>query len=79
MHKKSVPLIRQMGTTDCGIAALTMIFQYYKYKIDISELTFNLPIRLYEYSDILAYNPRIPCVYRCFYVFKNLCRWCTSE
>ena len=38
MHKKSVPLIRQMGTTDCGIAALTMIFQYYKYKIDISEL-----------------------------------------
>ena len=21
MHKKSVPLIRQMGTTDCGIAA----------------------------------------------------------
>ena len=39
----------------------------------------NLPIRLYEYSDILAYNPRIPCVYRCFYVFKNLCWWCTSE
>ena len=33
-----MPLIRQMGTTDCGIAALTMIFQYYKYKIDISEL-----------------------------------------
>lgn len=39
----------------------------------------NVPIRLYEYSDIFAYNPRIPCVYRCFYVFKNLCRWCTSE
>lgn len=30
-------------------------------------------------ADILAYNPRIPCVYRCFYVFKNLCWWCTSE
>lgn len=38
MHRKNVPLIRRMGTTDCGIAVLTMIFQYYKYKIDISEL-----------------------------------------
>ena len=39
MHKKSVPLIRQMGTTDCGIAALTMIFQYYKYKKRIPKTT----------------------------------------
>lgn len=30
-----------------------------------------MPIRLYEYSDILAYNPRIPCVYRCFYVLRT--------
>lgn len=32
MHGKSVPLIRQMGTTDCGIACLTMLFQYYVVK-----------------------------------------------
>lgn len=51
MHKKSVPLIRQMGTTDCGIAALTMIFQYYKYKIDISELKATTSIgRRYVFS-----------------------------
>lgn len=35
MHGKSVPLIRQMGTTDCGIACLTMLFQYYGFNIDI--------------------------------------------
>lgn len=35
MHKRKVPLVRQLGTTDCGAACLTMLFQYYGYKIDI--------------------------------------------
>lgn len=38
MHGKKVPIIRQMGTTDCGIACLTMLFQYYGFNIDISEM-----------------------------------------
>ena len=44
MHGKSVPLIRQMGTTDCGIACLTMLFQYYGFNIDISEMKARIKI-----------------------------------
>lgn len=38
MKQKRVPLIRQVGITDCGFACLTMLFNYYGYNIDISEL-----------------------------------------
>jgi len=38
MKKKRVRLIRQLGVTDCGIACLAMLYQYYNYNIDISEL-----------------------------------------
>lgn len=44
VHGKSVPLIRQMGTTDCGIACLTMLFQYYGFNIDISEMKARIKI-----------------------------------
>lgn len=44
MIKKNIHLIRQLGTTDCGIACLTMIFQYYRYKIDITELNATINI-----------------------------------
>ena len=44
MHRKSVPLIRQMGTTDCGLACLTMLFQYYGFNIDISEMKASIKI-----------------------------------
>lgn len=38
MKQKRVQLIRQIGITDCGLACLTMLFNYYGYNIDISEL-----------------------------------------
>ncbi|MDU1006757.1 MAG: peptidase domain-containing ABC transporter [Clostridium butyricum] len=38
MIGKSIHLIRQLGTTDCGIACLVMIFRYYRYKINIIDL-----------------------------------------
>lgn len=38
MIGKNIHLIRQLGTTDCGIACLVMIFRYYKYKINIIDL-----------------------------------------
>lgn len=36
--KKEVHLIRQLGTTDCGIACLAMILQYYGCDIGINDL-----------------------------------------
>ena len=44
MRRKRVPIIRQMGTTDCGIACLTMLFQYYGFYIDISEMKATIKI-----------------------------------
>lgn len=38
MKKKRVRLIRQLGVTDCGIACLAMIYQFYNYNIGITEL-----------------------------------------
>ncbi|MDW2797739.1 peptidase domain-containing ABC transporter [Clostridium boliviensis] len=42
--KKKVPLIRQLGTTDCGISCLTMIFQYYGCKFNQNDIRANLNI-----------------------------------
>lgn len=35
---RKVPLIRQLGTSDCGAACLTMIFQYYGCKVNINDV-----------------------------------------
>lgn len=35
---RKVPLVRQLGTTDCGAACLTMIFQYYGCKVNINDI-----------------------------------------
>lgn len=42
--KKKVPMIRQLGTTDCGISCLTMIFQYYGSKFNQNDIRANLNI-----------------------------------
>ena len=42
--KKSVPLIRQLGTTDCGIACLTMIFQYFGCKVNQNDVMSDINI-----------------------------------
>lgn len=36
--RRKVPLVRQLGTTDCGAACLTMIFQYYGCKANINDI-----------------------------------------
>ena len=56
VHGKSVPLIRQMGTTDCGIACLTMLFQYYGFNIDISELRLDEMVYHWQKCEILQKN-----------------------
>ena len=35
---RKVPLVRQLGITDCGAACLTMIFQYYGCKVNINDI-----------------------------------------
>lgn len=35
---RKVPLVRQLGTSDCGAACLTMIFQYYGCKVNINDV-----------------------------------------
>lgn len=35
---KKVPYVSQLGSTDCGIACLTMLFNYYGLKIDIVDV-----------------------------------------
>ncbi len=42
--KKKVPMIRQLGTTDCGISCLTMVFQYYGCKFNQNDIRANLNI-----------------------------------
>ena len=37
-------MIRQLGTTDCGISCLTMIFQYYGSKFNQNDIRANLNI-----------------------------------
>lgn len=37
-RKKRIPYIAQLGRTDCGIACLTMIFNYYGFKADIVDI-----------------------------------------
>lgn len=41
---KKVPYVAQLGTMDCGIACLTMIFRYYGRKVDIVDVGSNIPI-----------------------------------
>ncbi len=36
---RKIKLIQQMGVTDCGLACLSMIFNYYGYKIDLPTLS----------------------------------------
>lgn len=42
--KKKVPLIRQLGTTDCGIACLTMIFQYYGCRVNQNDVNSDINV-----------------------------------
>lgn len=41
---RKVPLVRQLGTSDCGAACLTMIFQYYGCKVNINNVKRELDV-----------------------------------
>ena len=38
MIKRRTPYVTQLGNMDCGIACLTMIFNYYGVKVDIVDV-----------------------------------------
>lgn len=57
---RHIPYVPQLGFTDCGTAALTMLFRYYGLKIDLPELNAKLQIgrdgiSLYDMREIAAF------------------------
>ncbi|MFS8212514.1 peptidase domain-containing ABC transporter [Paenibacillus polymyxa] len=44
LRRRHIPLIRQLGTTDCGAACLAMLFRYYGQKVSIVDVKASINI-----------------------------------
>lgn len=44
LRKRQVPLVRQLGTTDCGPACLAMLFRYYGHRVSIIDVKASIHI-----------------------------------
>lgn len=70
---KKVFLIRQLGTTDCGIACLAMIYKYYGYDIGINELKSRSEVGRdgMSLADMKALSEDLGFIFHAYYDYLN--------